>query len=55
MTEQELQAQLDQLKSINMFDMIPGYREMPKKSKEAIVETFQISIDKEKAKLANEQ
>jgi len=35
--------------------MIPGYSEMSKKSKEAIVEMFQMSIDREKAKLANEQ
>ena len=55
MTEQELKAQLEQLKSINMFDMIPGYSEMSKKSKEAIVEMFQMSIDREKAKLTNEQ
>ncbi len=55
MTEQEIKAQLDQLKSINMFDMIPGYNEMSKKSKEAIVEMFQISIDKEKARLADGQ
>lgn len=55
MTDQEIKAQLEQLKSINMFDMIPGYREMSKANKEAIVEMFQMSIDKEKAKLANEQ
>jgi hypothetical protein len=55
MTEQEIKAQLDQLKSINMFDMIPGYKEMSKKSKEEIVQMFQISIDKEKARLVDGQ
>jgi hypothetical protein len=53
MTEQEIQAMLDQLKAINVFEMIPGYNELPKANKEAVLEAFQISIDKEKARLAN--
>jgi hypothetical protein len=55
MTEQELKAQLDQLKLVNMFEMIPGYKEMSNDMKKSLVEMFQMSIDKEKAKLANEQ
>jgi hypothetical protein len=35
--------------------MIPGYNELPKVNKEAILEAFQMSINNEKAKLANEQ
>ena len=55
MTEQEIKEQLEQLMSVNMFEMIPGYKEMSNDMKKSIVEVFQISIDKEKAKLANEQ
>ena len=55
MTEQELKLQLEQLKSINMFEMIPGYKEMSNEAKKAIVEAFQMSIDREKSKLINEQ
>jgi len=55
MTEQEIQAMLDQFKAINIFEMISGYNELPKANKEAILEAFQSSIDKEKSRLANEQ
>jgi hypothetical protein len=55
MTEQEIKAMLDQLKSINLLDMIPQYKELPKANKEAILEAFQILVDKEKARLSNEQ
>jgi hypothetical protein len=55
MTEQEIQAMLEQLKEMNLFAQIPGYNELPKANKEAILTAFQTSIDKEKAKIANEQ
>ena len=55
MTEQEIKAMLDQFKAINIFEMIPGYNALPKPNKEAVLEAFQISIDKEKTRLANEQ
>lgn len=55
MTEQEIQALLNQLKTADLFSTIPGYKELPKRNKEAVLEAFQILIDKEKAKLANEQ
>jgi hypothetical protein len=35
--------------------MIPEYKELPKSNKEAVLEAFQILVDKEKARLANEQ
>jgi hypothetical protein len=54
MTEQE-QKFLDQFKTIDIFGMIPGYNELPKVQKEAMLNAFQMSIDKEKAKVANEQ
>ena len=54
MTEQE-QKFLDQFKTLDMFGMIPGYNDLPKVQKEAILAAFQMSIDKEKAKIANEQ
>jgi hypothetical protein len=54
MTEQE-QKFLDQFKTLDMFGMIPGYNDLPKVQKEAILAAFQMSIDKEKAKVANEQ
>jgi hypothetical protein len=53
MTEQETKAMLDQFKTLDLFGMIPGYNELPKENKESILEAFQMSIDKEKAKLAN--
>jgi hypothetical protein len=53
MTEQEIQAMLDQFKTLDLFGMIPGYNELPKENKEAILEAFQMSINNEKAKLAN--
>jgi hypothetical protein len=55
MTETEINQMLDQFKTLELFSMIPGYNEMPKAQKEAILTAFQISIDKEKAKLANGQ
>ena len=55
MNEQQIQMLLEQLKSVDMFSQIPGYKELPKANKEAILEAFQSSIDKEKIKLANEQ
>jgi hypothetical protein len=55
MTEQEIKAMIDQLKSINLLDMIPQYKELPIKQKEAVLEAFQILVDKEKARLENEQ
>ena len=55
MTEQETQAMLDQFKTLDLFAMIPGYNELPKAQKEAMLTAFQTSIDKEKAKVANEQ
>ena len=55
MTEQETQAMLDQFKTLDLFAMIPGYNELPKVQKEAMLAAFQMSIDKEKAKVANEQ
>jgi len=54
MTEQE-QKFLDQFKTVDIFGMIPGYNELPKAQKEAMLAAFQMSIDKEKAKVANEQ
>jgi len=54
MTEQE-QKFLDQFKTLDLFAMIPGYNELPKAQKEAMLTAFQMSIDKEKAKVANEQ
>jgi hypothetical protein len=54
MTEQE-QKFLDQFKTIDIFGMIPGYNELPKAQKEAMLNAFQISIDREKVKVANEQ
>ena len=55
MTEQETQAMLDQFKTLDLFAMIPVYNELPKVQKEAMLTAFQMSIDKEKAKVANEQ
>jgi hypothetical protein len=55
MTEQELKSLIDQLKSINLLDMIPQYKELPRVNKEAVLEAFQILVDKEKARLENEQ
>jgi hypothetical protein len=55
MTEQEIQAMLEQLKHIDLFAQIPGYNAFPKANKEAIITALQTSIDKEKAKIANEQ
>ena len=55
MTEQEIQAMLDQFKSINIFEMIPNYKELPTATKKAILEAFEMSINKEKANLNNEQ
>ena len=54
MTEQE-QKFLDQFKTLDLFAMSPGYNELPKAQKEAMLTAFQMSIDKEKAKVANEQ
>jgi hypothetical protein len=55
MTEQEIQAMLEQLKEMDLFAQIPGYNELPKANKEAILTAFQTSIDKEKARLVNGQ
>ena len=55
MTEQEIQALLNQLKTVDLFAQIPGYNELPKRNKEAVLEAFQTSIDKEKARLVNGQ
>ena len=55
MTEQEIKTIVDQLKKTNIFEMVPGYSQLPKINKEAMLEAFQASIDKEKAKIANEQ
>jgi hypothetical protein len=55
MTEQEIQAMLDQFKTLDLFAMIPGYNELPKANKEAILTAFQMSIDNEKAKLKDGQ
>jgi hypothetical protein len=54
MTEQEKQF-LDQFKTVDIFGMIPGYNDLPKAQKETMLTIFQISLDKEKAKIANEQ
>jgi hypothetical protein len=54
MTEQE-QKFLNEFKTLDLFGMIPGYNELPKVQKEAMLAAFQMSIDKEKAKVANEQ
>ena len=54
MTEQE-QKFLNEFKTLDLFGMIPGYNELPKAQKEAMLTAFQMSIDKEKAKVANEQ
>jgi hypothetical protein len=53
MTEQELKSLVDQLKLVNLSDMIPQYKELPKASKEAVLEAFQILVDKEKERLKN--
>ena len=55
MTEQQIQAMLEQLKEMDLFAQIPGYNELPKVNKEAILTAFQTSIDKEKVRLANGQ
>jgi len=55
MTEQETQMLLNQLKGANIFEMIPGYKELPKVTKEAVLDVFKASIEKEKARLVNEQ
>lgn len=55
MTEQDIKTMLDQFKTLDLFGMIPGYKELPKANKEAVLEAFQMSIDNEKAKLASEQ
>jgi hypothetical protein len=54
MTEQE-QKFLDQFKTLDLFTMFPGYNELSKEQKEMMLKAFQMSIDKEKAKVANEQ
>jgi hypothetical protein len=54
MTEQE-QKFLNEFKTLDLFGMIPGYNELPKVQKEAMLAAFQMSIDKEKAKVASEQ
>ena len=53
MTEQEIQALLNQLKTADLFAQIPGYNELPKRNKEAILEAFQMLIDKEKVRLSD--
>jgi len=55
MTEQELKSLTEQLKSVNLSDMIPQYKELPNASKKVFLEAFQMLVDKEKAKVANEQ
>jgi len=55
MTEQEIKAMLDQFKTLDLFGMIPGYNELPKENKEAVLEAFQMSINNEKAKLKDGQ
>ena len=54
MTEQE-QKFIKEFTTLDLFSMIPGYNELPKVQKEAMLTAFQMSIDKEKAKVANEQ
>ena len=55
MTEQEMKIMLDQFKALDLFATIPGYKDLTKKDKEAVLAAFQSSIDKEKTKLSNEQ
>jgi hypothetical protein len=55
MTEQEIKTMMDQFKTLDLFGMIPGYNDLSKVQKEAVLEAFQISIDKEKAKLTDGQ
>ncbi len=55
MNEQQIQMLLEQLKSVDMFSQIPGYKELPKKHKEEVLKAFQSLIDNEKTKLVNEQ
>ena len=55
MTEHEIQAMLEQLKHMDLFSQIPDYNTFPKANKEAIITALQMAIDKEKAKVANEQ
>jgi hypothetical protein len=54
MTEQEKQALLDQLKSIDIFTMMPQYRELPKSDKEKVLLAFEEIFKKEKIRLENE-
>ena len=55
MTEQEKQTIIDQLGSINLFDMIPQYQELPKPDKEKIVTAFENLVNKEKIRLETEK
>jgi hypothetical protein len=53
MTEQEKQEALNQLRTVDLFAMIPGYKDLSKDDKEKIVAAFQDLINKEKTKIAN--
>jgi hypothetical protein len=55
MTEQEKQAIIDQLNTVNLFDMIPQYQELPKVDKEKIIVAFENLIDREKVRLETEK
>lgn len=54
MTEQEKQTLLAQLKSIDLFTMMPQYRELSKSDKESVIAAFEEIIKKEKIRLENE-
>ena len=53
MTDQEIQALLEQLKNVDLFIQIPGYNSLSKANKETIINALQTLIDKEKSRLAN--
>ena len=53
MTEQQKQEALNQLRTVDLFAMIPGYKDLSKDDKEKIIAAFQDLIDKEKTKLAD--
>ena len=55
MNENQIQMLLEQLKTADLFSQIPGYKELPKKYKEEVLNAFQTLISDEKAKVANEQ
>jgi hypothetical protein len=53
MTEQQKQETLNQLRTVDLFAMIPGYKDLSKDDKEKIITAFQDLIDKEKTKLVD--